>query len=475
MDGGWTWVSDFAVIAILIAGIWLFRFPRRAKAGNLAAAVAVILAFVLVVWRNPVLDPGVVVAFIVVGSAVGWVVAARVTMIQIPAMVAFQHGAGGVAAFLVAAVELVREPVALGGLGTAAGILAMLVGAATFSASMIASAKLANRTKSTPVVLPRHNAVLVAISVLAVAFGAAVGGATGNLGIVFVVATILAAIVLGIVFSIRVGGADMPVLISFLNATAGLAAALCGIVIQNRLLIACGATVAASGSILTYVMCRAMNRGLSKVFVGIAPPHPAASQESALAVADEPASVDGASIPPEAEAAASDPFALALDALREAHSVIIVPGLGMAMAQAQFEVVALGSRLESRGAVVRFAIHPVAGRMPGHMHVLLGEAEVDYAKLFDLKDINSEFAETDVAVVVGACDVVNPAAATTEGTPISGMEILKVHEARQVIVCNLDDRPGYSGVSNALYGRSNAILLFDDAKATLARVLEDLG
>ena len=189
------------------------------------------------------------------------------------------------------------------------------------------------------------------------------------------------------------------------------------------------------------------------------------------AVADEPVgSTDAAAT----TVAAVDPFALALDALRGAKSVIIVPGLGMAMAQAQFEVVALGSRLEQRGALVRFAIHPVAGRMPGHMHVLLGEAEVDYAKLFDLKDINPDFAETDVAVVVGACDVVNPAATTTEGTPISGMEILKAHEAGQVIVCNLDDRPGYSGVSNALYGRSNAILLFDDAKATLTRVLDGL-
>ena len=281
MSGGTIWMGDFAVIAILIAGIWLFRFPRRAKAGNLAAAGAVILAFALVVWRNPVLDPGIVVAFIVVGSAVGWVVAGRVTMIQIPAMVAFQHGAGGVAAFLVASVELVRQPVALGGLGTAAGILAMVVGAATFSASMIASAKLANRMRSTPIALPRHNTVLLAVSALAVAFGAAVSGATGGLAIACVVATIVTAIALGIVFAIRVGGADMPVLISFLNATAGLAAAFCGIVIQNRLLIACGATVAASGSILTYVMCQAMNRGLSKVFVGIAPARVGASREAA--------------------------------------------------------------------------------------------------------------------------------------------------------------------------------------------------
>jgi len=272
MNGGWTWLSDFSVIAILIAGIWLFRYPRRAKAGNLAAAAAVGLAFVLVVLRNAVLDPGIVVAFIVVGSAAGWIVAGRANMIQIPAMVAFQHGAGGVAAFLVATVELVRESVALGAVGAVAGVLAMLVGAATFSASMIASAKLGNVMRSTAIVLPRHNVVILTVAAAAVVLGAGSAADTGGAAIVCVAAAIISAIVLGIVFAVRVGGADMPVLISFLNATAGLAAAFCGIIIGNRLLIACGATVAASGSILTYVMCAAMNRGLSKVFVGIGAP-----------------------------------------------------------------------------------------------------------------------------------------------------------------------------------------------------------
>ncbi len=466
-SGGWTWLTDFAVIAILIVGIWLFRYPQRAKAGNLVAATAVVLALVLVVWRHPGLETGLIAVFIAAGSATGWAVAYRVTMIQIPAMVAFQHGAGGVAAFLVAAVELVRESPDPTGLAFVAGILAMVVGAATFSASMIASAKLANRMRSTPVFLPRHNAVLIAAAVLAITFAAGIAGASPVLAVTCATAAIATAAILGIAFAIRVGGADMPVLISFLNATAGLAAALCGIVIQNRLLIACGATVAASGSILTYVMCRAMNRGLSKVFVGIAPP--GAARPAEFAAMEEKAAP--AAPPPTSSA---DPFASALAALRGARSVILIPGLGMAMAQAQFEVVALGSRLEQRGVQVRFAIHPVAGRMPGHMHVLLGEAEVDYAKLFDLKDINADFAATDVAVVVGACDVVNPAAATVDGTPISGMEILRAHDAAQVIVCNLDDGPGYSGVPNALYGNPKAILLFADAKATLSRILAGL-
>lgn len=469
MGSWWNLASDFAIILILIAGIWQFRSPRNAKGGNLAAAFAVFLALVLVIYRNGVLDPGTVVIILLVGSAVGWLVAVRVNMIQIPAMIAFQHGAGGVAAFLVSAVELTRASVTLTTVGMISGILAILLGAATFSGSMVASAKLSNRMRSTPVVLPRHNLVLLGIAALAAAVAVALGNAGEGWVAALTIAAIVVAIVLGIVFSIRIGGADMPVLISFLNATAGLAAALCGMVIESTLLIACGATVAASGSVLTHVMCKAMNRGLANVFVGFSPMVDLA-QEAGDEASGVGAHRDGAM-----SDETRDPFDLTLDALRGARNVIIVPGLGMAMAQAQFDLVALGERLEAMGAEVRFAIHPVAGRMPGHMHVLLGEAEVDYAKVFDLKDINGDFSQTDVALVVGACDVVNPAAITKPGTPISGMDILKAYEAKCVVVCNLDNEPGYSGVANALYANPNAILLFDDAKATIGRIRQHLG
>jgi H+-translocating NAD(P) transhydrogenase subunit beta len=272
-------------------------------------------------------------------------------------------------------------------------------------------------------------------------------------------------VLLGILFSIRIGGADMPVLISFLNATAGLAAALCGIIIQNGLLVACGATVAASGSILTHVMCLAMNRGLIKVFMGSLSKQRTVPKEIRNAE-DRPILTDMGN--------GGERFEYALSAARISEKIVIIPGYGMALAQAQFQVVRLAHRLEELGKKVKFAIHPVAGRMPGHMNVLLAEAEVDYENLVEIEAINPEFPSTDLALIVGACDVVNPAAVSQEGTPISGMPILMAHEARVVVVCNMDGKPGYSGVKNPLYDMARTITLFGDAKETLARLLEAL-
>jgi len=287
----------------------------------------------------------------------------------------------------------------------------------------------------------------------------------------------LLAVVVGLVFAVRVGGADMPVLISFLNATAGFAAALVGVVIQNRLLIACGATVAASGSILTLVMCRAMNRPLLNVFTGlkgapapVVPVWPGVITEGANA---GPGAIESPA--PPARLAPEDPYGFAADLIREARTVVIIPGYGMALAHAQFEVVGLADRLTRNGADVRFAVHPVAGRMPGHMHVLLAEADVDPDTLYEMSQVNDRLKDTDLALVVGACDVVNPAAVTTTGTPISGMPILLAYEAKRVIVFNLDDRPGYSGVENPLYDDPKTLLLLGDAKTTVAEVRQRLG
>jgi NAD(P) transhydrogenase subunit beta len=272
-------------------------------------------------------------------------------------------------------------------------------------------------------------------------------------------------VLIGLLFSLRIGGADMPVLISFLNATAGLAAAFCGIALQNRLLIACGATVAASGSILTHVMCAAMNRGLTKVFMGSMSKQRTGPRK-VLNIKEKPIQSDTGN--------GGDGFEYALSAAKIAKNVVIIPGYGMALAQAQFQVVRLALRLEELGKSVKFAIHPVAGRMPGHMNVLLAEAEVDYEKLVEMEEINPEFPATDLALVVGACDVVNPAAITQEGTPISGMPILMAHEAKVVVVCNMDEKPGYSGVNNPVYEMAKTITLFGDAKETLGRLLEAL-
>lgn len=502
-----TILVDLVVIVMFMAGFAQFRAPRGARRGNWTAAIALALATVVVLLRDPIHGWLVIVAAVVVGGGLGWTVAARVTMVQIPAMVAFQHGAGGVAAFLVSAVELTREPVIGMSVGKLSGLLGLTLGAATFAGSLIAGAKLMGTLQGTPVLLPRHGFLTVATLVLVAALGAGVG--VGGPGVVVggSIALIVVSMWLGFVVAIRIGGADMPVLISFLNAAAGLAAAFCGILIQSRLLVVCGAVVAASGGILTQIMCRAMNRRLMKVFLGFGsavsvrswlpaepteassaagkehtaqPAEPIAQASAEKATTPRPiadtagiADAPGAAGSPEPEPTppAADPHETAIALVREAKTVIVVPGYGMALAQAQFQVVQLARLFESRGTRVLFAIHPVAGRMPGHMNVLLAEADVSYDQLIEMEEANLRFKGTDLALVVGACDVVNPAAVQTEGTPISGMPILNVHDARHVLVCNLDARPGYSGVENLLYSRPNVVRLFGDAKQTLERII----
>ncbi len=458
---------DLAIIVMLLWGVRLFRRPPGARKGNLLAAAALALAFLLVLYRYDILDPEIVIVALLIGSAIGWATAMRVNMIQIPAMVAFQHGAGGIAAFLVSFEELVRVHGGTALVGQVSGAVGLIIGAFTFGGSMIASAKLAARINQRPVVLQRHSLMLVLLALVGVVLAVAAlqAGAPQRAGLLVVL--IAVAVATGVLFAIRIGGADMPVLISFLNATAGLAAAFCGIIIQNRLLIACGATVAASGSILTHVMCRAMNRGLINIFVGTKVAPAPAAPPKAEGLGAPGVVVDGDVKPAETPGERPDPLTSAAEALRAASSVVIIPGYGMALAQAQFNTVRLAGLLAQQGRRVRFAIHPVAGRMPGHMNVLLAEADVDYSNLVEMDDVNPEMKDTDVALVIGACDVVNPAAIDVPGTPISGMPILVAHEARTVIVCNLDERPGYSGVQNPLYALKRTILLFGDAKKTL--------
>ena len=465
------YLLDLAVVLVLLAAFRQFRTPHGARQGNITAAAALTCALILVLVRHPILNPAIVVTAAILGSALGYYVAMKVNMIQIPAMVAFQHGAGGIAAFLVSYVELARGGGQMALLNETSGLIGTIIGAATFSGSMIAGGKLANRIKQTPVRLSGHGWWLLvnaaAIVVLAIF---QTGDTIGIRYDLFVL--ILLSISFGVLFAIRIGGADMPVLISFLNATAGLAAAFCGIVIENRLLIACGACVAASGSILTHVMCKAMNRSLPALFLPSAAKHTKAinqRQENTPPTAVAPPPPLAKTMTPE------ENVARVVEGLKSATRVVIIPGYGMAIAQAQFEVVSLAKRLIEMGKDVAFAIHPVAGRMPGHMNVLLAEADVDYEMLHEMDDVNPTFSRTDFALVVGACDVVNPAAIHVEGTPISGMPILLAHEAKQVAVLNLDARPGYSGVENPLYQNDNTIMLLGNAKKTLDRLLDVLG
>ena len=465
------YLLDLAVVLVLLAAFWQFRTPHGARRGNITAAAALTCALILVLVRHPILNPAIVVTAAILGSALGYYVAMRINMIQIPAMVAFQHGAGGIAAFLVSYVELARGGGQMALLNETSGLIGTIIGAATFSGSMIAGGKLANLIKQTPVRLSGHGwwllvnvAAIVALAIFQT------GDTIGIRYDLFVL--ILLSMSFGVLFAIRIGGADMPVLISFLNATAGLAAAFCGIVIENRLLIACGACVAASGSILTHVMCKAMNRSLPALFLPSAAKHTNAKNHR------QENTPPSAAVPPPPipkTMTLEENLARTVEGLKSAARVVIIPGYGMAIAQAQFEVVTLAKKLIQMGKDVAFAIHPVAGRMPGHMNVLLAEADVDYELLHEMDDVNPTFSRTDVALVVGACDVVNPAAIHVEETPISGMPILLAHEAKSVAVCNLDARPGYSGVDNPLYQNDNTIMLLGNAKKTLDRLLEMLG
>jgi NAD(P) transhydrogenase subunit beta len=459
---------DLAILVVFLLGIWQFRAPASARFGSLLVAAALVFGGGVVLSRSTLHGPVIVLLALGLGSAVGWLVAARVTMIRIPAMVAFQNGAGGLAAALVSSVEWSGGSAA-SGVGRAAALLGLTIGALTFSGSLVASGRLANWLRQSPTHLPCHNVIAAGLLAATVACGiwSAMRPDLSPERLAFVLA--LLAGVLGIVAAIRVGGADMPVLISLLNALSGLAAAFCGVAVASQLLTACGATVAASGLILTHAMCRAMNRSWRSVLFGGAV-GTAASEDKRDATVPQRAQP----APSASEEVQVSPLDRAVDAVREARKIIIVPGYGLALASAQGPAVRLAESLTRAGKDAKFAIHPIAGRMPGHMHVLLAEAEVDPDLLVDLDDINPEFSSADLAVIVGACDVVNPAAIHVEGTPISGMPVLAAHDARQVLVCNLDLRPGYSGVDNPLYQDPKTILLLGDARENLQKLLQRL-
>jgi H+-translocating NAD(P) transhydrogenase subunit beta len=472
---------DIAIIAVFILGIKSFRTPPDAKTGNRMAGVALSAAFILLLSRHQLFKAEIVVLALAIGAGGGWMWAMRVKMTQIPAMIAFQNGAGGCAAMIVSFVELSRSGIALGNVNQFFGAVGLIAGAITFSGSMVAAGKLSGLLGSTPMFLPRHNQLLAGLGLLICLLGFWLGLIASTAMILYSMMVILLALSLGFLFSVRIGGADMPVLISFLNATTGLAAAFCGIVVENRLLIACGAMVAASGFILTHKMCIAMNRNLKNVLFGKIfnfksseepvndqgqPQDP--SRIENIIISDKITDEEPIEKP-------RDPFERALEALNSAKNVIIIPGYGMALAQAQFNLVALGNQLEQLEKTVKFAIHPVAGRMPGHMNVLLAEADIEYDKLHDMDVINPEFPSVDLVLIVGACDVVNPAANLIENSPISGMPILNAYQARQIIICNLDTRPGYSGVENPLYKQPEVIFLRGDARESLGKILERIS
>jgi NAD(P) transhydrogenase subunit beta len=456
---------------LFIYGIKGLTRVRTARRGNLTAAFAMLIAVLATLLFMGTIDYRWILAGVVVGTAVGWVAAVKVKMTAMPEMVALFNGAGGIASALVALAVVWTEKMEAGAPGTLGEVLgpssaltvvlSVLIGAVTFSGSIVAWGKLTGKIQGAPVLLPARHAANALLLLGALALGGGFAFLTGapaaiGAGAVLVVALALA---LGVMLVIPIGGADMPVVISLLNSYSGLAAAMTGFVLDNNLLIISGSLVGASGLILTRIMCRAMNRSLANVLFGgfgAQPTAAAAGAASDYGVVRSFSAEDAALV------------------LESAESVIFVPGYGLAVAQAQHTVKELADLLEGRGVRVRYAIHPVAGRMPGHMNVLLAEADVPYELLQEMERINPEFKNTDVVVVVGANDVVNPAAEKTPGSPIWGMPVLRVWEAMTVVVIKRSLSPGFANIKNELFEYENTMMLFSDAKEALQDLVAEM-
>lgn len=432
-------------VLIILAGIVLLSKVGSARKGNALGALGLTLAVVTIMLKEQLLTNTMLWAALAVGFLLGAMLAARVKMLAMPQIVALLNGLGGLASALVAYATLTQTA----GFAHYAGLVALSIGMLTFSGSMVAAGKLARIIPQKQVVLPSHSTLAAGLMILILAMIIWQQPLAG---------TILA-LLFGWVFAIRVGGADMPITISLLNSLSGVAGGIAGIAIGDPVLTCVGAVVGASGLLLTQIMCRAMNRSLLNILF------------SKAGNAGQIHAKKEATPAPEAEESAAAPLDLAT-VLRDAKDVIIVPGYGMALAQAQAAVKSLSDLLTERGATVRFAIHPVAGRMPGHMNVLLCEVDVPYEQLFELDNINGDFTNCDLVIAVGANDTINSAANTAEGTPIYGMPVLAVEDAKCVIICNMDTKPGYAGVPNPLYEAKNAILQLGDAKESIAKMLE---
>lgn len=450
--------EQFAPPVILLAGflcgIRLMQSPRTALWGNRLGALCMALAVAFTFWSSGLFGNPAAWACLAVGGAIGLVRAQWARTIEMPQLVALLNGLGGGASALVICAGMSVLESGSGWLVWFVSPLALGIGALTFSGSMVAVVKLQGWRSPQPAsitMLKAFSIVLLAIGVLLIPGSVAVR----HTALLYAVAASF--FLYGLLMAARVGGADMPVLISLLNAFSGVAASVSGIAMENALVAGTGALVGVTGMLLTLLMCRAMNRNLMAVLSGFTVTGPAPGHGAVAERAPEHERLSEADIP---------------GILHAASNVLVVPGYGMALAQAQQAVKDLMDALESAGKEVKAAIHPVAGRMPGHMHVLLAEVGIDYDKLHDMAAINEAFAGTDVVIAVGACDVINPAAATAEGTPIYGMPILRAFEARHVIIFNLDERPGYSGVDNSLYNEPHVITVWGNAAESIPAVTE---
>jgi H+-translocating NAD(P) transhydrogenase subunit beta len=446
-------VVDLAYLiasVLFIVGLKGLTHPRTAVRGNLAGACGMLLAVVVTLLHRDIVSYEWIVAGLIVGSAAGIPMALKVPMTAMPQLVAMFNGFGGGASVLVAGAALLEAillalPIAIP--FTVSVAASGIIGAVTFCGSLVAFGKLQGLISEKSLSLPAHQLWngLLAAGCLALAAWLVVDPGEP----VAYWALVLAASVLGVMLVVPIGGADMPVVISLLNSYSGIAAAATGFVLFNNGLIIAGSLVGASGIVLTRIMCRAMNRSLTNVLFGVMAP-----SQGTGASGEE--IYEG-----KIKATSPEEVAMLFDTARR---VVIVPGYGLAVAQAQHAVRDLANALEARGAVVEYGIHPVAGRMPGHMNVLLADANVPYEKLKDMDEINSMFEQTDVVLVIGANDVVNPLARTDSSSPIAGMPILNVDKAKTVVVMKRSLSPGFAGIPNPLFSADNTLMLFADGK-----------
>src|SRR5437764_11239372 len=442
--------------SLFILGLMFLTTPRTARQGNMIAAVGMAIAVADTLLRHGIHKWGLIVLGLAIGTAVGVPAARSVKMTAMPQMVALFNGVGGGAVALISWAEYRHFGNSLGNKHLIPVLFAAIIGSISFWGSNIAFGKLQELIPGRPIMLPGRLQTVLNAALLTVAVVLAVIIAAGTHSDLLFVLILLAAAVLGNAIVLPIGGADMPVVISLLNAFTGLSAAAAGIALDNIAMIVAGMLVGASGSILTNLMAQAMNRSIPAIVAG---GFGGGGVAAAAAEGDEDRTVRSTS---------ADDVAIQLS---YADSVVVVPGYGMAVAQAQHAVRELADELEKRGVEVNFAIHPVAGRMPGNMKVLLAEADVPYDKLREMDDINPEFPTTDVSLVIGANDVTNPAAREQQDSPIYGMPILDVDKSGQVIVLKRSMNTGFAGIDNPLFYLDNTALLFGDAKASISEVL----
>ena len=451
------YTNIFYVLAsvLFILGIKKLSHPKTARNGNFLSACGMFIAIVSTLIANDDIDLQMIALGMIIGSAIGALFAQKVEMTQMPQMVAIFNGFGGSASALVAAAEFLNSG-SISTFSLSSIMISIFVGTLTFTGSFIAFGKLQGFISGQPIVFPGQQALNAILALALVGFGIYAVYTPSEINYFY--GLIILSALIGITLTIPIGGADMPVVISLLNSYSGVAAAATGFVLMNNGLIISGALVGASGLILTSIMCKGMNRSLANVIFG------------AMGI-EQDSGGDSSQKQVTIKSYSTEEAAMIFDA---AEKVIVVPGYGLAVAQAQHAVREVAELLEEKGKKVLYAIHPVAGRMPGHMNVLLAEANIPYEQLKDLDEINSEFEDCDVSLVLGANDVVNPAARHDTSSPIYGMPILDVDKSRTVIINKRTMNTGFAGIQNELFGFDNSIMVFGDAKDMLQQLLKDL-